>query len=91
MRNPDESSRAKFEKVSEMGRLVHIGEKATEEMLAAKVRNPVFDRAAAIAAKRAGLSDEQIIDLLGYPPPSTFEDEQDQGESGGSESIFKAG
>ena len=52
------------------GRLVEVGEKATQEIaeLGDDI-SPEFDSAAADAARAAGLSDAEIVELLGYLPP----------------------
>lgn len=42
------------------GRLVEVGEKAN---------SPEFDSAAADAARATGLSDAEIVELIGYLPP----------------------
>jgi len=52
------------------GRLVQVGEKATRELAEAGGEStPVFDSAAAEAARAARFSDDEIIDMLGYLPP----------------------
>jgi hypothetical protein len=64
------------------GRLVQIGEKATREMaqFGDKVA-PEFDSAAADAARAAGFSDAEIIDMMGYLPPPLAPTETEAGGS----------
>lgn len=70
------------------GKLVHVGDAATREMAEnGEVRHPVFDKAAADAARAAGLSDAEIVDMFGYLPPPLFptEPELEEAISGGME------
>jgi hypothetical protein len=56
------------------GRQVHIGEQATREMAElGEAPSPTFDSAAADAARAAGLSDEEIVDMFGYLPTPLFQ------------------
>jgi hypothetical protein len=65
------------------GKLVHVGDAATREMAEnGEARNPVFDKAAADAARAAGLSDADIIDMFGYLPPPLFPVESELEEAG---------
>jgi hypothetical protein len=51
------------------GRLVQVGEKATQEIAEfGDELTPEFSRAAAEAARAAGLADAEIVELLGYLP-----------------------
>ena len=52
-----------------MGRLISLGKKATQEMVAENLPHPTFDSAAADAARKIGFSDEEISEMLGYLPP----------------------
>ncbi len=56
------------------GRLVQVGEKATQEI--AELGDefaPEFAIAAADAARAAGLSDEEVVDIFGHGPQRTIE------------------
>jgi hypothetical protein len=69
------------------GKLVHVGEAATREMAEnGEKQDPVFDRAAADAARAAGLSDADIVDMYGYLPPPLLptEPELEDAVGGGS-------
>ncbi len=53
-----------------IGQLVQVGEKATQEIAElGDEAAPEFEGAAAEAARAAGLSDAEIVELLGYLPP----------------------
>jgi hypothetical protein len=68
------------------GKLVHVGDAATREMAEnGELRNSVFDQAAADAARAAGLSDADIVDMFGYLPPPLFppEPELEDAAAGG--------
>ncbi|MFT3940285.1 hypothetical protein [Rhodopseudomonas sp.] len=54
-------------------KLAHVGEAATREMAEhGEVRDPVFERAAADAARSAGLSEADIIDMFGCDGMPSF-------------------
>lgn len=65
-------------------KLRHVGEVATREMAEnGEASNPVFDKAAADAARAAGLSDADIRDMFGYLPPPLFPVEPELEEAAG--------
>lgn len=67
------------------GRLVQVGEKATQEIAERGDEfAPEFDSAAAKAARAAGLSDAEIVELLGYLPPPLVPAEPMESEASGS-------
>lgn len=58
------------------GKLMHVGEVATRELAEnGEKLDLVFDRAAADAARAAGLSDADIVDMYGYLPPPLLQAE----------------
>ena len=60
------------------GKLVHVGEKATLEMIeSGHVPSAAFHRAAIKAARAAGLSDADILATYGERPPSSAEPEME--------------
>lgn len=70
------------------GRLVQVGEKATREI--AELGNktvPEFDSAAADAARAAGFSDAEIIEMIGYLPPPLVPNETAESEASGSSLV----
>jgi hypothetical protein len=73
------------------GKLVHVGEAATREMAErGETRDTVFDRAAADAARAAGLSDADIVDMYGYLPQpllSTDPELEDAVDGGAAPSL----
>ena len=63
-------------------RLVQIGEKATREIAELGDKAvPEFDSAAAEAARAAGFSDSEIIDLIGYLPRPSVPSEPVESEA----------
>lgn len=66
-------------------RLVQVGEKATQEMAEfGDEAAPEFDSAAAEAARAAGRSEAEIVDILGYLPPPLAPTEPAESEASGS-------
>jgi len=54
-----------------MSKLVHIGETETREMIEDPAPPaPEFDKAARDAARKAGLTEAEIVDAFGPPVPS---------------------
>jgi hypothetical protein len=65
------------------GLIVQVGEKATREMAQFGDKfAPEFDRAAADAARAAGFSDPEIIDMFGYLPSPPVPTETAETEAG---------
>jgi hypothetical protein len=74
-----------------MGRLVPLGEKATQEMVAENLPHPTFDSAAADAARKIGFSDEEIVDLLGYLPPPLLSPDEESEENSSEDDFLQHG
>ncbi len=70
------------------GRLVQVGEKATREIAELGDKTvPEFDSAAADAARAAGFSDAEIIEMIGYLPPPLVPNETAESEASGSSLV----
>lgn len=70
------------------GRLVHIGDKATQEFVdLGDEATPEFDRAAADAARAAGLSEDEIAEMFGYLPPAPMPLEPAESKASGNHQL----